>query len=214
MLDTALLWYRKFRTDLEEIGFMFNEYDACTAAKNEKGSHHLIRFHVDDVLSSHVLPQVNDQFYNWEQKKYGAIKEVEVKRGKKFQFLRKMLDFSVPGECHVIQDEHIGNIINSFPEKFQKTQKELTPCASNHYDKGKGGLSEKEKEMFHSIVAQALFVSNRSRPDILPTVVVLSSRVRNPNEDDWKKLGKLVRYLNNTMDLHLVPKYDDVRITR
>ena len=138
---------------MEEIGFKFNEYDACIATEIEKASQHLTQFHVDAVLSIHVLPQVNDQLYNWAQKKYGAIKEVEVKRGKKFQFLGMMLDFSIPGECHVKQDENISDIINSFPEKFQRTKRELTPCAANLDEKGEGGLlNVKEKEIFHSIV--------------------------------------------------------------
>merc|ERR1711949_54984 len=55
MLEAALLWYRKFRTDLESEGFRFNEYDPCIACKMVEGYQHLVRFHVDDVLSSHKL---------------------------------------------------------------------------------------------------------------------------------------------------------------
>ena len=31
MLVASLLWYRQFRKDLEEVGFVFNPYDACVA---------------------------------------------------------------------------------------------------------------------------------------------------------------------------------------
>ena len=31
MLQAALLWYKKFRKDLEEHGFKFNPYDPCVA---------------------------------------------------------------------------------------------------------------------------------------------------------------------------------------
>ena len=31
MLVAALVWYQKFRADLEEIGFVFNAYDPCVA---------------------------------------------------------------------------------------------------------------------------------------------------------------------------------------
>ena len=31
MLVAALLWYRTFRKDLEDIGFVFNPYDPCVA---------------------------------------------------------------------------------------------------------------------------------------------------------------------------------------
>ena len=33
MLKAALLWYQQLRKDLEEIGFVFNPYDACVANK-------------------------------------------------------------------------------------------------------------------------------------------------------------------------------------
>ena len=62
MLEASLLWYRKFRSDLEEIGFEFNVYDPCVAQRLKDKHQHTIRFHVDDVLASHVDPRVNDGF--------------------------------------------------------------------------------------------------------------------------------------------------------
>jgi len=44
----------KFRKDLEEIGFVFNPYDPCIANRMEAGGQHTVRFHVDDLLSSHI----------------------------------------------------------------------------------------------------------------------------------------------------------------
>ena len=54
MLEAGLMWYRKFRTNLGSIGFKLNPYDECVANRNVRGKQHTIRFHVDDVLSSHV----------------------------------------------------------------------------------------------------------------------------------------------------------------
>ena len=31
MLEASILWYKKFRGDLEGIGFEFNDYDPCVA---------------------------------------------------------------------------------------------------------------------------------------------------------------------------------------
>jgi hypothetical protein len=60
MLDAALLWYAKFRGELEQIGFKFNPYDPCVANHTEKGSQHTLLFHVDNLKSSHKDPKVND----------------------------------------------------------------------------------------------------------------------------------------------------------
>ena len=71
MLQSALLWYNKLRTDLEGQGFVFNPYDPCVANRMKKGSQQTIRFHVDDLMSSHIDRKVNDEFAKWLQSKYG-----------------------------------------------------------------------------------------------------------------------------------------------
>ena len=43
-------------------------------------------------------------------------------------------------------------------------------------------------------------------------MAVLSGRVRDPNLDDWKKLGRLCGYLKNTLEDHLVLRTDDSRL--
>ena len=179
------------------------------------GKQHLVRFHVDDILSSHEDSKVNDYFALWAQRKYGRIKPVEVKRGKTFRFLGMTLNFSQTGECHVLQEEMIEEVVSSWPEDFEKTNKELTPCTSSLFEKGEGGLlCSRKKEIFHTTVAKCLFIGNRSRPDILPTVSVLASRVREPNEVDWQKAKRLVQYLCNTLKLHLILRWDGTRIAR
>ena len=87
MLNASLLWYEKFRKDLESIGFVFNNYDPCVANRMKNGKQNTIRFHVDDVMSSHVDPRVNDKLYEWFNKKYGSLGKVTVTRGKIHQFM-------------------------------------------------------------------------------------------------------------------------------
>ena len=76
MLIAALLWYKNFRTELESIGFVFNDYDARVANRKVKGKQQTVRFHVDDLMSSHVDSKVNDEFLKWLNKMYGMHGEV------------------------------------------------------------------------------------------------------------------------------------------
>jgi hypothetical protein len=46
MLEAALLWYRTFRKDLKDIGFVFNPYNPCVANKKIQGSQQTILFHL------------------------------------------------------------------------------------------------------------------------------------------------------------------------
>lgn len=75
-------------------------------------------------------------------------------------------------------------------------------------------LCDSERELFHSVVAKDLFVGCRSRPDIVPTISVLSSRLREPSKDDWRKCGRLVKHLKCIDNLHLILHYDGLAITR
>ncbi len=77
MLIASLLWYQKFRKDLESIGFKFNLYVSCVANLVINNKQHTVRFHVDDILSSHVDPGVNDAFLKWLNQKYGSLKRLE-----------------------------------------------------------------------------------------------------------------------------------------
>ena len=59
-------------------------------------------------------------------------------------------------------------------------------------------------DLFHCIVAMFLYVTKRARPDIQVAVAFLCKRVKCPNTGDWKKLGRLVRYVRATIYLPLI----------
>ena len=45
-----------------------------------------------------------------------------------------------------------------------------------------------------------LFLSKCARPDIQPTIALLTTRVINPDEDNWKKLRRVLSYLDATIN--------------
>jgi len=45
-------------------------------------------------------------------------------------------------------------------------------------------LSSGKAKAFHTVVAKALYVSKRARPDISLAIVFLTTRLREPDEDD------------------------------
>jgi len=82
---------------LESVGFKFNEYDPCVANRIVTGKQHTVRFHVDDILSSHVDTNVNDEFLKWLNDKYGGMKKVSARRGNINKYLGMIIDFSTKG---------------------------------------------------------------------------------------------------------------------
>jgi hypothetical protein len=62
MLEAALLWYKTFRKDLEDNGFIFNPYNPFVANKKVQGLQQTIVFHGDNLKSSHKSKLVNNKF--------------------------------------------------------------------------------------------------------------------------------------------------------
>ena len=69
-------------------------------------------------------------------------------------------------------------------------------------------LKNKNLEISHSIVAKLLFVGKRSRPDIMVAIAFHSTSVSKSDEDDWKKLERLMCYNKGTLDLKLTLSID------
>lgn len=215
MLDASLRWYSKFRKDLETLGFRFSHYDPCVAIRNVAGSQHRVRFHVDDLMSSHKLKKVNDKFHKWLNKSYGKLGDVKTTRGKVHDFLGMKFDFRERGKVRIDMVDYILKMLEESPIKLSKTDTATTPASNGLMQKGHSQtLDKKRKKAFHTTVAQGLFVSKRGRPDIQPTVAVLCTRVQDPNESDWDKLVRLLKYLNGTQKKTLVLSADNLRVLK
>ena len=123
---------------------MFNAYDGCVANKDIDGLQQTIRFHVDDIMSSHKDPKVNDAFHVWLNEQYGEIGEVKSTRGKIHEYLGMTLDFSTPGELVVDMSDYIGRMIEDFSIELTKKDVAKTPAAPDFFDASKGDTLEEE----------------------------------------------------------------------
>jgi hypothetical protein len=63
-------------------------------------------------------------------------------------------------------------------------------------------------------VAKGLFLCKRARPDIQQAISVLCTRVRDPNQADWEKLMRVMKYLNSTREENLTLSADDLRVVK
>ena len=64
-------------------------------------------------------------------------------------------------------------------------------------------LSSSEKEIFVHLTMQGLYLSQHARPDIRTAISFLCSHLRDPDQDDYKKLTCLIQYLQATWGLTL-----------
>jgi hypothetical protein len=69
-------------------------------------------------------------------------------------------------------------------------------------------LNEKESDFFHRTTARLLFAEKRARPDLQVAVAYLCTRVKSPNQSDYCKLTRVIKYLRLTIFIPLVLGWD------
>jgi hypothetical protein len=115
-----------------------------------------------------------------------------------------ILDFSTAGEVNSAMIPYIQKVINAFPEKITGVQS--TPAGDClfqvHPPTEATFLPDEQTNAFHHTTAQLLFLSRVCR-DIQTTVAFLTTCVKHPDNDDWGKLKRLLKYLNSTRFLRL-----------
>jgi hypothetical protein len=203
-LQAALLFWKNLTGFLiKELGFVLNKYDRCVANKMIKGKQCTIIWHVDDLKISHVDPDVIEEIIKKISDKYGKEDPVTVNRGKIHDYLGMTIDFSCEGKVKFTMHDYIENVLYDAPASMNGTA--ATPAANHLFEINatSSKLCPEDAETFHHITAQLLYLSKRARPDIQTAVSFLCTRVVQPDTDDWKKLGRCIRYLRGTKDLGL-----------
>ncbi len=141
---------------------------------------------------------------NWLARRYDTDdKKLNTTRGHLHDYLGMNIDFSTPGEVSFEMTKYI-EIINAFPEKI--TGVSSTPASDHLFQvrpKAEAKLLPEElARAYHHSTAQLLFLS-RVRRNIQTTITFLTTRVKQPDEDDWGKLRRVLKYLNGTRKLKL-----------
>ena len=70
-------------------------------------------------------------------------------------------------------------------------------------------MDQATSELYHRLVAKFLYAAKRAGPGIQVAVAFLCRKVPCPNKDDYKKLGRLVRYVKGSTHTPLVIGYDN-----
>ena len=120
LLKSALLWYKKLRGELEEMGFVVNDYDPCVANCTVEGSQLTVTWHVDDLKVSHANPNVVSKFILDMAKIYGP--NITVSRGETHDYLGMDLDYSTKGAVKISMIKYLRKVFEDFPELIKSTR--------------------------------------------------------------------------------------------
>ena len=207
-LQGAMLFWKNLTNTLQEWGFEINPYDWCVANKTVNGKQITIVWHVDDLKISHVDKDVVTEYITKLQERYGKEAPLTIRRGKIHDYLGMVLDYSKTGKVRIDMLQYIEALLESLPSEYNGDA--VTPAAGHLLDVDEAckKLSETDAAHFHTIVAKLLFLCKRARPDLQTAVAFLTTRVKEPDEDDQRKLQRAIKYLRSTKNLTLTLEAD------
>ena len=138
----------------------------------------------------------------WIQKNYerlfdGGLGSMKLKQGKIHEYLGMQLDFSVAGKVKIKMFDYIQEMLEDFHKFYPSKTISRTPAADHNLKVRdyQPKLDEQKSQTFHTFTAKALFATKQARSDIHTSVAFLTTRVICPDEDDWKKNLRMMRYL-------------------
>jgi Reverse transcriptase (RNA-dependent DNA polymerase) len=207
---SRLFWERLSAFLIEDNGFERNPYDFCVVNKLVNGKQLTIVWYVDDLKISHVETSVVDDMIGSIKQEFGQKLDVTVRRGKIHDYLGLRIDFSEKGRVILSMYDFIAELLKETPEELLKGPAKSP--ASNylfHVNAAAQKLDNESAVLYHHLTAKLLYLSKRTRPDLLPTVSFLCTRVQAPDVDDWKKLGRCLTYLRDNANEPYILSMDD-----
>jgi hypothetical protein len=130
------------------------------------------------------------------------------------------LDFAASKTVKVTMLEYVDEIIGSWDKacselndgyKAVSGRKRIATAAPDDLfkvDEDAVKLDQTRAKAFHNIMEKGIYVPKRARPDISLSIAFLTTRVKGPDIDDWRKLCHLVEYLHSTRELPLILAVD------
>jgi hypothetical protein len=158
MLVSALVFYKKFASDLIKYGFNLNPYDPCIANKMVNDAQITVLWHVDDLKMSHKEKKTVDDFIEWVVMPYRKIGQVKVTRVKVHEYLGMKLNYEVEGQVSCDMTSYVRVMIKDSSQKLDGKSKIPWNDKLFKVNEDTPTLDKKKAEQLHMVVAQGLFL--------------------------------------------------------
>ena len=192
-VQSAKQWYLEISSFLKSIGFVQNRMDECIFNKTtDNGKQLTTMIHVDDLLFSCVDEYAIDDVIAQLREKYTEVTVGEDMKA--LSYLGMVFDFTDPSKVRITMDKYVEDVL----KLYEVTGYAKTPAAEDLFDVDEESprLAEVDADVFHSRVAKLLYLAKRVRPELLPAIIFLTTRVNCSTMQDKGKLDRVLRYLN------------------
>ena len=205
-VESSKLWYDKISGDMCMLGFTINPYDICAFNRIEAcGSQTTCVIHVDDVMITCKYQKHLDMLIDSIELTYPGLTKY---KDKVLNYLWMTFDFTATGKVKITVEGYIGelhkgceDLKGTAPTPAKAELLQVKPGSSEPL------LDDKQREKFHSITAQLLYLCKRVRPDILTAVAFLTKRATKPQPEDYNKLLRVIQYIRANHDMGMYWRY-------
>jgi hypothetical protein len=213
-IEAARLFYDDLDGTLtQKLGLKRNAYEPSVHNKRTTDGAVTIRTHAYDLsASSRSTKQLEIMFIELK----AIFGEITVHEEEEHDYLGMIMKYDWNKKSvQINMGECISGCVEEFKEDVPETvfKTVITPASVHLFQVRETGvekLSTLRAKVFHSTVAKLLFVTKSGRQDILLAISFLTAKVKQPDEDDWKKLCRVLNYLSSTLDFVLTLGYDNL----
>ena len=208
--ESAKLWYEYLAAVLKNIGYKQCPNEPCLFRKQRNNNKEIsvLSVYVDDVFHTYRGERMRDELYAGMRN--GRISEPTIQRFKKDGDVISHLGISIlklPNRRLFLSQP---GYTNEILEKYQPKKSYKTPCNDQILQRVNKELLESERcdlNKYVSKLMKLMYLGNRTRPDILPTLSILSTKMKNPSNEDMEKLDRVIGYIYDTKNLGITVRF-------
>ena len=163
--------------------------DAWSTRLIKEGKQCTIIWHVDDLKLSHVRQSVLEDIAKKLNAKYGQKILLTIHWGLVQEYLGMTIDYSEEGKVKFQMPDYVEGILDEAPDDMDGNAVTLAPLNLYTIRDDVEKLDDEHAKMYHHLTAKLLYLCKRARPDLQTAVSFLTTRVTQPDKDDWKKLS-------------------------
>ena len=158
----------------------------------------------------------------WLCKEYESIFEdgsgnMAVSRGNVHVYLGMNLDYRTRGQVKIKELYYIEEIITAFDKAApgnNSTKSSTSPVNLSVVDEDFNNIKQIKVAYFQNLVVKTICATRQVRPDTCTSILFLTMRVRESDEDDWKKLVWMMQYLAGMQTLPLILSANGIGILK
>jgi len=211
--ESAKLWYEYLSSTLKNAGYTVSPSEPCLFKRQctRTKAWSIVSIYVDDCLHTYNSETMRRELYaKMRDANLPTPVVQQLNLANDISYLGMNISMKGPGKLFICQPGYIQEIL----KEYKPRRGFPTPCTEDIFKRPEAELSGDPVNVtdYLSKLMKLMFLATRTRPDLLLTLSVLSTKARSPNVHDMERLDRVVGYLRETADKGLMVSIKDMHL--